>query len=291
VGGVTAGVAPATAVSAAAADPVRSRGELGAAVAAARSRVGLVALLLALTGVAWWSTAGQMTGMFAGPSSSLGSLWWFLGVWLVMMAAMMFPALAPTVALYATMTRRRGIDRPLLFAGAYLLVWGTAGLAAYGLIALGRTLLARNLAWDSGGRWLAAGVLLAAATYELTPLKDVCLSKCRSPLGFLLGSWRDGRGGAVELGSRHAAWCLGCCWALMAGLFALGIMSLAWMALIAVLITVEKMLPWRHAVSRATAAILLALAIGLAVAPRAVPGLVIPTPQAHMMSTMTGSNR
>ena len=94
------------------------------------------------------------------------------------------------------------------------------------------------------GRWAAGGVLAVAALYELTPLKDVCLAKCRSPLGFLLGSWRDGHPGALEMGARHGAWCVGCCWALMASLFALGVMSLAWMAFVAALIALEKTLPW-----------------------------------------------
>ena len=91
-------------------------------------------------------------------------------------------------------------------------------------------------------------MLAVAALYELTPLKDVCLAKCRSPLGFLLGTWREGRLGALEMGSRHAGWCLGCCWALMAALFALGVMSLTWMAFVAALIALEKTLPWRRAV-------------------------------------------
>jgi Predicted metal-binding integral membrane protein (DUF2182) len=102
-----------------------------------------------------------------------------------------------------------------------------------------------DLAWRTGGRWLAGAVLAVAAVYELTPLKDVCLGKCRSPLGFLLGAWRDGNRGALEMGTKHAAWCVGCCWALMAGLFALGVMSITWMALIAALITLEKTIPWR----------------------------------------------
>lgn len=143
-----------------------------------------------------------------------------------MIAAMMVPSLAPTVALYTTMTRRRGPGRALLFTTGYLLVWGTAGLAAYGLFELGRSIFGGDLAWHGGGRWFAGGVLAAAAVYELTPLKNVCLAKCRSPVGFLLGTWRDGRIGALEMGSRHAGWCLGCCWALMGALFALGVMSL-----------------------------------------------------------------
>ena len=138
--------------------------------------------------------------------------------------------------------------RPLLFAASYLLVWGAAGLLAYGLFRLGRSALGADLAWSSAGRWVAGGVLAFAAVYELTPLKNVCLAKCRSPLGFLLGSWRDGNRGAVEMGARHAGWCLGCCWGLMAALFALGVMSVTWMALVAALIALEKTLPWRRVV-------------------------------------------
>ena len=202
------------------------------------------------------------------------------------MAAMMFPSLAPTTALYARMTRTRGWSRPLLFTAAYLLVWGAAGLVAYGLFRLGRSVLGGDLAWQAGGRWFAGGVLAFAAIYELTPLKDVCLGKCRSPLGFLLGAWRDGNRGALEMGSKHAAWCLGCCWALMAALFALGIMSITWMALIAALITLEKMIPWRRAATWGTTAVLIALAITVIAIPHDVPGLVIPSGAQHAMHSM-----
>jgi predicted metal-binding membrane protein len=252
------------------------RGELAAAFKAMRARLGLVALLLALAAAAWWSTADRMAGMDAGPGTDLGALGWFLGVWVVMMAAMMFPSLAPTVALYTTMTRRRGPGRPLLFTAGYLLVWGTAGVGAYGLFELGKSLFGGALAWHTGGRWFAAGVLAVAAIYELTPLKDVCLAKCRSPIGFLLGTWRDGRLGAVEMGSKHAGWCLGCCWALMAALFALGVMSVVWMAFVAALIALEKTLPWRRPATWGTAAILLVLAVAVLAFPGAVPGFVVP---------------
>ncbi len=264
------------------------RGELAAAFAAARARLGLVALLLALAAVAWWSTADRMAGMDAGPGTDLGALGWFLGVWVVMMAAMMFPSLAPTVALYARMTRKRGLDRALIFTSGYLLVWGTAGLAAYGLFSLGRNLFGADLAWHAGGRWFAAGVLAVAALYELTPVKDICLAKCRSPVGFLVGRWRDGRLGALEMGSRHAGWCLGCCWALMAALFALGVMSVAWMAFVAALIALEKILPWRRAATWGTAAVLLALAIAVLAVPGSVPGLVVPDSHSatHAMKAM-----
>ncbi len=252
------------------------RAGLGEVWVAVRSRLGLVALLLALAGVAWWSTADRMAGMDAGPGTDLGALGWFLGVWVVMMAAMMLPSMAPTAALYARMTRRRGLDQPLLFTVAYLLVWGAVGLLAYGVFELGRSLFGGALAWHAGGRWVAGGVLALTAVYELTPLKDACLAHCRSPLGFLLGHWRDGRRGALEMGGRHAVWCLGCCAGLMVALFALGVMSLTWMVLVAALIALEKTLPWRRPVTWGIAALLVALAIAVVAAPHDVPGLVVP---------------
>jgi predicted metal-binding membrane protein len=264
------------------------RSELAQAFKAARGRLGLIALLFALAALAWWSTADRMSGMDGGPGTDLGGLGWFLGVWVVMMAAMMLPSLSPTVALYSSMTRRRGLAQPLLFTTAYVIVWGAAGLVAYGIYRAGRELLGSQLAWHSAGRWVAAGVLVAAAVYELTPLKDACLSKCRSPFGFLMGSWRDGRRGALELGGRHATWCLGCCWGLMAALFALGVMSIAWMAFVAALIALEKTLPWKRVATWGTAAILIALAIGLLAAPDSVPGLVVPSSHSamHAMNAM-----
>jgi predicted metal-binding membrane protein len=132
------------------------------------------------------------------------------------------------------------------------------------------------LAWDRAGRWVAGGTLLVAAAYELTPLKDVCLGKCRSPLGFLLGSWRSGRLGALRMGVSHGAWCVGCCWALMASLFALGVMSLVWMAIVAGLIAFEKLIPSRRVATYGTAGILLVLGVLLLAAPDAIPALTIP---------------
>jgi predicted metal-binding membrane protein len=255
---------------------IADRRGLAPAFAAARARLGLIALLLALAAVAWWSTADRMAGMDDGPGTALGALAWFLGVWVVMMAAMMFPSVAPTVSLYARMTRRRSPAAPLLFSAGYLLTWTAAGLLAYGLLDLGRTLLGDELAWDDLGRWVAGGTLVVAAAYEFTPLKDVCLTKCRSPLGFLLGSWRGGLPGALNMGARHGAWCVGCCWALMASLFALGVMSLVWMAFVAALIALEKTLPWGRAATYTTAVLLLVLGVVLIAAPDAVPGLTVP---------------
>lgn len=250
--------------------------DLTVALGAARLRLGLVATLVALAAIGWWWTADRMRGMDAGPWTALGTLGWFLGVWVVMMAAMMFPSVAPTVALYARMTRDRWPARAFVFAGGYLLTWALAGLVAFAIAAgLGR-LPGDPLAWDASGRPAAATTLLVAAAYELTPLKNACLSRCRSPLGFLLGNWRDGWAGAVRMGGRNGAWCVGCCWALMASLFALGVMSVLWMAVVAGVIAVEKTLPWRRAATWGTAALLLALGVLLLVAPDAVPGLTVP---------------
>jgi predicted metal-binding membrane protein len=174
------------------------------------------------------------------------------------------------------MTKQRSLLSPLVFAGGYLLTWSVAGIGAFALAVAGREIAGDVLAWDRAGRFAAGATLVVAAVYELTPLKDVCLGKCRSPLGFLLGSWRDGVSGALRLGVKHGAWCVGCCWALMAGLFALGVMSVAWMAFVAALIAAEKTLPWRRAATLGTAAVLLVLGVLLLAAPDAIPGLTIP---------------
>ena len=260
------------------------RGGLAPAFAAARARLALVGLLFALAAVGWWWTAGQMQDMDGGPWTELGTLSWFLGVWAVMMGAMMFPSVAPTVALYSKLTKSRSLARPLAFTSGYLLVWSAVGALAFVVATVGSRLFGDVLAWDRAGRWVAGGTLIVAAAYELTPLKDVCLGKCRSPLGFLMGAWRDGLTGALQMGARHGAWCVGCCWALMASLFALGVMSLGWMAFIAGVIAVEKLLPWRRAATWGTAAVLLTLGVLLLVAPDAIPGLTIPGGSMDRMS-------
>jgi predicted metal-binding membrane protein len=260
----------------------RERSGLAPAFSAARARIGLIALLFALAVLAWWLTVDRMRGMDDGPGTDLGTLGWFIGVWVVMMAAMMFPSVAPTVALYSRMTRSRDPVAPLVFTGGYLLTWAAAGLVAFGISDLGGGLLGDELAWNKGGKWGAGAILVVAAVYELTPLKDVCLGKCRSPLGFLLGSWRPGLSGAVRMGAKNGAWCVGCCWALMAALFALGVMSIAWMAFVAGLIAVEKLLPWRRIATYGTAAVLLVFGIMLIAAPDAIPGLT--TPGSGMMN-------
>jgi len=263
-------------VSATAHESALDRGGLAPAYAAARTRLGLIALLLTLAAVGWWWTAREMQDMDGGPWTELGTVAWFLGVWVVMMAAMMFPSVAPTVALYSKLKHTRALGAPLLFGSGYLLVWSAVGLLAYALARIGVRLFGDVLAWDSAGRWVAGATLLVAAAYELTPLKDVCLGKCRTPLGFLLGSWRDGLSGAMQMGARHGAWCVGCCWALMASLFALGVMSVVWMALVAGLIAFEKLIPSRRVATYGTAALLLVLGVLMLVAPDVIPALTIP---------------
>ena len=249
---------------------------LAPAYAAARARLGLVVLLFALAGIGWWWTADQMRGMDQGPWTGLGTAGWFLGVWVVMMAAMMFPSVAPTVALYSRMTRTRSPLLPLLFSAGYLLTWAAAGVLAFAAGKLAFTIVGDGLSWSNGGRAVAGATLIVAAVYQMTPLKDTCLGKCRSPLGLLLTSWRDGRAGAVRMGAKNGAWCVGCCWALMASLFALGVMSIAWMAFVAGLIAIEKTVPWRRFATYGTAVVLLALGVLLLAAPHAVPVLTVP---------------
>ncbi|HKN94559.1 MAG TPA: DUF2182 domain-containing protein [Thermoleophilaceae bacterium] len=250
-----------------------------------RWQLAIVGGLVALAALAWWSTGARMAGMDAGPGTDPGALGFFVTTWVVMMAAMMFPSIAPMVLMYARLqrTRRDGIA---LFVAGYLLVWTAAGLLGYAVIKLGRDLDAGFFAWHNAGRWTAAGVLAAAAIYEFTPAKYACLGRCRSPFGFLVTEWRDGRGGALRMGVVHGGWCLGCCWLLMAGLFALGAMSVPWMIVIGVLITVEKLLPWRGAATGVVAVTLVALAIAVAAAPASVPGLTVPSSSSHTMEMM-----
>jgi len=223
-------------------------------------------LLIAVAAASWAVTASRMQGMDMGPGTELGGLGWFVGVWATMMAAMMLPSLAPLVA------RRRPTPETLLFTAGYLLAWIAAGLVAYALFEGFRSVAPAWLAWDDGGRYVAGGVILAAALYELTPFKRVCLRHCRNP--------ERGRPGLTEAlgnGVVHGGYCLGCCWALMAALFALGVMSLRWMIVIATLIAAEKLLARATVAIYATTALLLVLALGVALFPGQLPALTLPS--------------
>ncbi len=250
-------------------------GGLRPAFAASRVQWRLIVVLFALAGVSWWWSVGQMRAMDAGPWTGLGTFGSFVSVWVVMMAAMMFPSIAPTVALYARMNAGSRL-LPVVFTGGYLTTWAGFGVVAF-LIGLAASHAAGGaLSWEHGGRQMAGAILVLSAGYEVTPLKNVCLGKCRSPLGTLLGSWRGGWSGALRMGAKNGAWCVGCCWALMASLFALGVMSVTWMAVVAGLIAIEKTLPWRRTATGGTALVLLVLGVLVLVAPGALPGLTVP---------------
>jgi predicted metal-binding membrane protein len=248
-----------------------------------RLQLALLAGLLVLAIVAWLITRERMLGMDAGPGTDPGGLGFYVISWVVMMSAMMFPSIAPMVLTFgfvqSRLRERAAITSTVsswLFVSGYLLTWAAFGLAAYGLYVGVRSLHIAAFSWHSGGPYLAGGVLLAAAVYQLTPAKDACLSRCRSPLDFVLHNWRDGSAGAVRMGVVHGAWCVGCCWALMASLFALGVMSIPWMIGIAVLIAIEKLLPKKRIANLLVAATLAALGLGVAFAPSHVPWLTLP---------------
>ncbi|MEK6251010.1 MAG: DUF2182 domain-containing protein [Actinomycetota bacterium] len=244
---------------------------------------GLLASLFLLALAGWAVTDDRMQGTDAGPGTDLGTLGFYVTAWVVMMAAMMFPSIWPMVVMYRRVQRGRaeqGRDAPLgattLFVSGYLITWTTAGLVAYAVFETARSVSIDVFSWDRGGPYLAGGIIVAAAIYQLTPLKDVCLRKCRSPLMFILTSWQAGRLGALRMGIEHGAWCVGCCWALMAALFALGVMSLGWMVFIAGLIALEKLLPWRALANYSIAILLLVLGLAVAITPERVPGLTLP---------------
>jgi predicted metal-binding membrane protein len=260
-------------------------------------RFGLLGMLVLLALVAWAVTDARMGGMDAGPGTDPGALGFFLTTWVVMMSAMMFPSIAPMVLMHARMAaagrehdRGAPVGTTASFVGGYLISWTAAGLAGYAIYELSRSLSIDAFSWDRGGPYLAGAVLIGAAAYQLTPLKDACLRKCRNPLMFLLTAWRPGRAGALRMGVEHGAWCVGCCWALMAALFALGVMSIGWMALIAALIASEKLLPRQALTSVVVSVLLLVLGLAVAFTPASVPGLTQPgSPNAmRSMQSMDG---
>ena len=252
-------------------------------------QLGLIFGLLLLAAVAWAMTGDRMGGMDAGPGTDLGGLGFWVTAWVVMMAAMMFPSIAPMVLMYARIEEgKRERDQRVqagttaLFVAGYLVTWAVAGLVGYALIEGVRALDIGFLAWDSGGPYVAGAVIVAAGIYQLTPMKDACLRRCRSPMGFLLTSWRPGRTGALKMGMEHGGWCVGCCWGLMAALFALGVMSIGWMVMIAALIAIEKLLPWKAVANRSIALLLVVLGLGVAFFADDVPGLTLPdSPEAQ----------
>jgi predicted metal-binding membrane protein len=242
----------------------------------------VTALLIAVAALAWVVTANRMAGMDMGPGTDLGGFGWFAGVWVVMRAAMMLPSLAPMVLALNRATRRaegtgkaRSTTATVLFVVGYTLPWIAAGLVGYASIEGVRSVDVGFLAWGEAGRHLAGGVIAGAALYELTPVKAACLRHCREPQ-LLVERWRPGGIGALWTGIEHGGFCVGCCWALMATLFALGVMSLGWMILIAALIAADKLLPWSMPSSVGIVLVLAVLGASVAFASERVPGLTIP---------------
>ena len=246
-----------------------------------RDRLVAVAALAAVAVLAWGHVllgAGMdMSAAMAGAAAPMPMAWTpghaavMALMWALMMLAMMLPSAAPMILLHGTVSRRRdpgrGGRRALLFALAYAAVWSGFSLAAtavqWGLERA--ALLTPDMA--AGSAVLASLLFLGAGVYQITPLKRACLRRCRSPLEFLAEHWREGNAGAFRMGLRHGAYCVGCCWAVMALLFAGGVMNLAWIAGLALLVMAEKLLPGGPVVSRVLGAGLVAWgAAGLAAA-------------------------
>jgi predicted metal-binding membrane protein len=187
-------------------------------------------------------------------------------MWFVMMAGMMLPSAAPTVLLYASMVRKnaeRGTVLPAawIFVSGYVLVWAVFSLAATVLHALLEHAGLVTPMMTPASRWLTGGLLVVAGIYQFTPLKDLCLTQCRNPVQFLMARWRPGPAGALRMGLAHGAYCVGCCWALMLLLFAVGVMNLIWVAMIAAFVFVEKLLPAGRITARFAGAALIAVGV------------------------------
>lgn len=183
-------------------------------------------------------------------------------MWAVMMIAMMVPAAAPMILTFAMVQRRRqeqdrAVVPTVVFLLGYAVVWtgysAAAALAQWRLHEAG--LLSSAMASTSAR--MGGALLLLAGVFQWTPLKQACLAKCRSPLSFVMTEWREGRAGAFVMGRRHGAYCVACCWALMALLFVAGVMNLLWVAGLAVFVLAERALPGGPAVSRIAGAVLL----------------------------------
>jgi predicted metal-binding membrane protein len=231
-----------------------------------RDRQVVVGALIVVIALSWiWILLGAGTGMPAidmvlGSSpdrmaSMMAPAMWTIGyagimftMWWVMMAAMMLPSAAPILLLFARINRKeKATGRPFIptgiFAAGYMAAWGAFSALATGLQwALERLgLLSPMMATTS--HWLGGAILLAAGMWQLTPIKGVCLRHCRSPMGFLVQSWRPGRAGAFRMGLVHGSFCLGCCWFLMGLLFFGGIMNLFWIIGLAAFVLLEKTVP------------------------------------------------
>jgi predicted metal-binding membrane protein len=236
--------------------------------------------LLTLAGVGWALVAWQAAGMDVtrgrldltmGMAAPL-----FIAMWTAMMVAMMFPASAPMVLAYArTQAGKRADGRPYVptafFLAPYVAVWTIFGMVGF-VVARAVAAVAGDSMWAMDNLPRIAGALLVGAgVYQLTPLKRVCLARCRTPLSFMLSYWREGRRGAMSMGLRHGLYCLGCCWVLFVVLFSLGVMNAVAMLAVTALIFAEKVLPRGELVARAAAVMLVAYGVVAILVPRALP--------------------
>jgi predicted metal-binding membrane protein len=214
----------------------------------------LIAGLLVATALAWRQLARMP--MHEHPGASVPIL---LALWAVMMVAMMLPAASPMIVTFASISFRNGgsvLLRVAAFTSAYLAIWSIASAA--GALAQAGVYVVASRTGATSHPLFSSGALLGAGVWQLTPLKHACLRRCRTPLGFLIPSWRPGARGAFAMGARHGIDCVLCCWALMAVMLALGTMSVAAMAMLTVLMIAEKVAPGGHHIGRAAALALVA---------------------------------
>jgi len=237
-----------------------------------------VAAVLAVATAGWIVLAARVAGMDTGPGGDPGTLGWFAVSWAVMTAAMMLPATAPAVArVVRARSAAAWASAAGLFVLAYGAVWMVAGLGGYAVVTAVRGAHVGVLDWSSAGRYVAAAAVLAAAVYQLTAAKRRWLARCTTAR---LPASSNGAAGAVRAGLDHGGCCVACCGTLMVALYAVGMMSLAWMAVITVLIVGERVLPRPAWTTGAVAAVLAVLGVAVAAWPTALPGLTIP-PSAH----------
>lgn len=243
-----------------------------------RQRNVLLASLLTVTAVSWIVVIRQ-PGMNAGAGLTMGmTTAVFLSAWVAMMVAMMFPTAAPMILMFAMVSAgKKQRSQPSvptsIFVSAYLLVWVAFGALAYG-VAVGADALSTRWTWAMDNATRASAILVVAAgVYQLSPLKNLCLSKCRSPLSFIMTSWRDGRAGAFRMGLEHGMYCLGCCWLLFVILFPIGLMNIGAMVALTLLIFAEKSLPIGTIIGRVVGAALILYGALVFFVPQALPGM------------------
>jgi predicted metal-binding membrane protein len=235
----------------------------------------------AMGGTAMDDAADMAASGMAGAAWSLAGFSAFVLAWAVMMAAMMFPAAAPMIVLFqATAARRKAAGRAFvptwIFVLGYLLVWTVIGGITWILVQVASD-AAGQLGFATRETWgpLTLGIVLVmAGLYQLTPLKRVCLDHCRSPFGFVMQHWREGYGGALQMGLIHGLYCLGCCWALFAVLVAAGVMSLAWMLLLTLVVFAEKVLPFGPRAAQIVGVTFLILGVVVAVGAAELPWVI-----------------